>query len=245
MNGRRSPLAMLLLVGLVPVASGVPPEKKASPPAARGNAGPARHRMPRLLPGQLWITSVPAGLEVRVGKNPLDGKVLGRTPLLVAAADRPQFVTVALVREEYGAPLPPQLDLGDFTAETTHSGSRQEAGRQVDYLRAITYGVKPGRSTVIALFQPRSLPLSGVARLFPAGSNFEFEDGAATKLLMKQGVTAPDAAQAIGLLHRGGKVVARVGGSFVVAEVTAPGVVSVFDLASLLPAPRATPERTP
>lgn len=245
MNGRRSWLAMLLLVGFVPMASAVPPGKKASPPPARGKAAPVRQRMPRLLPGQLWITSVPTGLEVRVGKNPLDGKVLGRTPLLVAAADRPQFVTVSLSREEYGAPLPPQLDLGDFTAETTHSGTRQEAGVQVDYVRAITYAVKPGRSTVIALFQPRSLPLSGVARLFPAGSNFDFADAAATKLLVSQGVTRPDAGEAIGLLHRGGKVVVRVGGSFVVAEVTAPGVVEVIDLASVLAAPRPAPERKP
>jgi hypothetical protein len=40
----------------------------------------ARYGIPRLAPGQIWVSSVPVGLEVRVGKDPDAKPVLGRTP---------------------------------------------------------------------------------------------------------------------------------------------------------------------
>jgi hypothetical protein len=237
-NDRSSIAASLFLLGFAVAASGGAAEKR--PSSLPAKAPKVRYGIPRLAPGQLWVTSVPTGLEVRMGDNPVAGKVVGRTPVLVRYAEAPRFVTVVLLREEYGADLPPQMDLGDFTAKTTHSGVHQDAGKQVDFLRALTYEVKPGRQTVIALFQSRSLPLSKVARHFPPGSNFDFPDATAAKLLAERGVPTPVGKEAIDLLHRGGKVVVRTGQTVLVAEVTAPGVVQVFDLAAELAAPRPT-----
>ena len=232
-------VASLLFFGAALAASGAAPKRKPSSPPVKSPA--VRYGMPRLQPGQLWVTSVPTGLEVRIGESPVAGKVVGRTPVLVPAADAPKFVTVVLTREDYGEPLPPQMDLGDFTARTSHSGVHQEAGKEVDFLRGVTYEVKPGRQTVIALFQPRSLPLAGVSRHYPAGSNFPFPDATAARLLAEKGVAAPVGKEAIGLLHRGGKVVVPTARTVLVAEVTAPGVVEVFDLAGALAEPRSTP----
>lgn len=243
MKNRLALAASLLVLGCVAGAPAAPPDKK--PRSAPAKAPAVRYGIPRLRPGQLWVTSVPAGLEVRTGDNPAAGKVVGRTPVVIESADTRQFVTVVLMREEYGADLPPQGDLGDFTAKTSHSAVHQEGGKETDYMRAITYEVGPGRQTVIALFQPRSLPLSQVARLYPPGTNFDFPDAVAAKLLSEKGVAAPVVAEAIGLLHRGGKVVVRAGRNVLVAEVTAPGVVEVFDLAVLLAKPTPTPVRAP
>jgi hypothetical protein len=206
-----------------------------------------KYGIPRLAPGQLWVSSIPAGLEVRIGESPLSGKVVGRTPVVVDAADVGPFVTVTLLRKDYGADFPRQGDLADFSAKTSHSAVHQESGKEVDYLRAITYEVKlPARQTVIALFAPRSLPLSKAARLYPPGSSFSFADPDVSKLLAEKGVAAASIPEALGLLHRGGKVVLPAGRNWLVAEVTLPGVVEVIDLASLLSAPRTpAPERAP
>ena len=236
---RRLLVPILLLVSFVSPAPAAGPGKKQAP---------VKYGIPRLAPGQLWVSSIPAGLEVRVGESPLSGKVVGRTPVVVDAADVGPFVTVTLLRKDYSADLPPQGDLADFSAKTSHSAVHQAEGKEEDYLRAITYEVKfPARRTVIALFQPRSLPLSKVARLYPPGSSFSFSDPVVSKLLAEKGVASASIPEALGLLHRGGKVVLKAGArNLLVAEVTAAGVVEVINLASLLSAPRTpSPERTP
>lgn len=240
----RLPLAMVLVLAQFSWAApaSAAPGKKSGPPAARKKAPQVKHGVPSLAPGELWVASIPAGLEVRIGENPISGKVVGRTPVVVDAADVGAFVTVVLLKEEYGADLPHQIDLGDFTAKTTHSAVHQVAGKEEDWLRAITYEVKlPARPTVIALFQPRSLPLSRAARLFPPGSNFVFSDAAVSKRLVEKGVTASNVTEGLALLHRGGKLLLPAQGNWVVAEVTAPGVVEVRDLASALSQPGRAP----
>ncbi|MDQ5872343.1 MAG: hypothetical protein M3547_09090 [Acidobacteriota bacterium] len=56
------------------------------PAAPRRNAPAVKYGIPRLSPGQLWVSSIPAGLEVRIGKDPVSGRVVGRTPVVVKAA---------------------------------------------------------------------------------------------------------------------------------------------------------------
>lgn len=239
-QSRRWLAPLLLLLSFASPAPAAGPRKKAP-------ASPVKHGIPRLAPGQLWVSSIPAGLEVRIGDSPLSGKVVGRTPVVVAAADVGPLVTVTLLRKEYGADLPHQKELADFSAKSNHSAVNQVAGKEEDYLRAITYEVKlPARQTVIALFQSRFLPLSKVARLYPPGSNFPFSDSVVSKRLAEMGVDAKSIPEALGLLHRGGKVVLQAGTNWLVAEVTRPGVVEVIDLASLLSAlSKPSPERTP
>ena len=246
----RPSLALLLLLAFVSPAPAAAPGKKASAPPPKTKAPPVKYGIPRLAPGQLWVSSIPTGLEVRIGESPITGKVVGRTPVVVDAADVGPFVTVSLLRKEYGADLPHQRDLADFSARTNHSSALQVDGKQEDYLRAITYEVKlPARQTLIALFQPRSLPLSQAARLFPPGSNFAFSDAVVSKALAEKSVDAASIPEALALLHRGGKVFLDVGGrNWLVAEVTARNVVEVTDIADVLARQRTpipTPERKP
>ena len=234
-RNRLAPL-LLLVAFVTPLSAGGAPRKRA----------PVRYGIPRLAPGQLWISSVPVGLEVRSSESPISGKVIGRTPLVVEAADVGRFVTVSLLRKEYGADLPHQLDFADFSAKTNHSSVHQVDGKEVDYLRAVTYEVKPARQTLIALFQPRSLPLSKVARLYPPGSSFPFSDGAVSKRLTDYGVAKDSIPEALRLLHRGGKLAMAAGTNWLLVEVTRPGVVEMTDLASLhsgmsSPTPGPTP----
>jgi hypothetical protein len=235
---RRLLASLVLLLSFVSASTAAGQAKKAPT---------VKYGIPRLPPGQLWVSSIPAGLEVRIGESPVSGKVVGRTPVVVDAANVGRFVTVILFRKDYGADLPPQGDLGDFSAKTTHSSLNRVAGKDEDYLRAITYEVKlPARKTVIAIFAPRSLPLSQVARLYPPGSSFPFSDAVASRRLAEKGAAAKSIPEALGLLHRGGKVVLPAGQNWLVAEVTAPGVVEVIDLASVISAlPTPAPSRTP
>ena len=246
---RRSLASLLLLLAVVSPVPGVTPGKKPGAPPARTQAPPVKYGIPRLAPGQLWVSSIPAGLEVRIGENPIAGKVVGRTPVVVDAADAGPFVTVSLLRKEYGADLPHQMDFADFSARTNHSSVRQVDGKEEDYLRALTYEVRlPARQTVIALFQPRSLPLSKVARLYPPGSSFSFSDRVVSKLLAEKGVANESIPEALRFLHRGGKLSLPAGTNWLVAEVTSENVVEVTDLADVLARQRTpipTPERKP
>ncbi|MEO8349842.1 MAG: hypothetical protein ABI610_13095 [Acidobacteriota bacterium] len=217
-----------------------------TPAAPRSKAPAVKYGIPRVSPGQLWVSSIPAGLEVRIGKDPISGKVVGRTPVVVEAADVGRFVNVRLLKEDFGGTLPRQEDLGDFTARSTQSGTHRDGPTETDWFRGLTYEVNPKRQTVIALFQPRSLPLSSMARFYPPGSNFPFSDRAVSTRLAKKGAEARAIPEALRLLHRGGKVVLPAGSSWLVAEVTAPGVVDVIDLASVISAlSTPTPSRTP
>jgi hypothetical protein len=232
-------LAPLLL--LVTVASPAPAREPKKPKAPAVHYG-----FPRLAPGQLWVSSIPAGLPVRIGKNPISGKAVGRTPVVVAAADAGDSVTVVLEKENFGGSLPAQMDLGDFSAQSSHQGTHRDGSNETDWYRALTYEVQPKRATVIALFQPRSLPLSSMARFYPPGSNFSFSDRAVSKILAARGAEPRSIEEVLGLLHRGGKVLFPAGTNWIVAEVTAPGVVEVIDLASVLSRMRPSiPERAP
>lgn len=216
-------------------------------PATTGRKAPAmEYGIPRLSAGQLWVSSVPAGLEVRIGKDPVSGKVVGRTPVVVKAADVGRFVNVRLLKEDFAGALPRQEDLGDFSARSSQSGTHRDGSKDTDWFRGLTYEVHPKRQTVIALFQPRSLPLSSMARFYPPGSNFPFSNRAVSTRLAEKGAVATSIPEALGLLRRGGKVLLPAGQNWLVAEVTAPGVVEVIDLASVISAlPTPTPARTP
>lgn len=235
----RSLSPLFLLLALVSPSLAAAPKKKPAP---------VKYGIPRLAPGQLWVSSVPVGLEVRVGDGPQTGKVVGRTPVVINRADVGPHVTVLLLRKEYGAEFPSQRAFGDFFAKSNHSGVHVVDGKEEDYLRGLTYEVKlPARQTLIALFVPRSLPLSQAARLYPPGSNFPFSDAAVSKRLAGKGADAKSIPKALGLLHRGGKVILPAGSeNWIIAEVTAPGVVDVTDLASrIAELSKPTPSHTP
>jgi hypothetical protein len=204
-----------------------------APPAARPSSkSPAAHYgIPRLAPGQVWVSSVPVGLEVRVGEDP-KSKALGRTPLVLNRRDAGPLVMVTIQKKDYGGKLPSQLDLADFTVATTQSTviRDHETGSVEDVNRAVTYKVRlPEKQTVIALFQAKQLPLSDLARLYPPGSNFRFSDEIVRKSLEGRGVSPEFIRAGIPLLHRGGKIALPSKEGWLVVEATASGQIEVLD----------------
>lgn len=227
-----NPSAVWCLLSVFMVA----PTKAPSSLASARRSPPARYGIPRLAPGQIWVSSVPLGLEVRVGQDPIGKKVLGRTPLVVSARELGSFVTVSIQRKEYGGDLPSQTDLLDFTSKTNHSTIIRKDNVDEDVGRALTYEVRlPGKQTVIALFQPRNLPLTAIGRFYPPGRNFQFSDDAVRKMLASRGIPPDFILTGIRLLHRGGKVALPGRDGWLVAEATASGQVTVADVASMRP----------
>ena len=203
-----------------PAATGTP----AKPANAR--AVPLRRGIPKLAPGQVWISSIPVGLEVRQGDRPMTGKVLGRTPIVVDTPVRPAHLTVVLPTKEGGGALPSQAELIDFTAHVTHS---TQLGKE-DLSRAITYRFETGsRPTAIALFQSRNASLSDWAKQYPRGINFRFADGDVRKELAAKRVPAGFVALGIELLHRGGKIALPAANGWIIAQVTPTGRVEIAD----------------
>jgi hypothetical protein len=216
----RALLPVLLLLPLKAPASG-----RSSSKSPSGNYG-----IPRLAPGQVWISSVPVGLEVRSGENPRAKNVLGRTPIVLNGRDVGRSVTVSILKKEYGGELPDQISLIDFSSKTTHSIGEQSGTKVEDLGRAITYELHlPGKQTVIALFQSRDASLSEVARLYPPGSNFRFSDAVVGKRLAQKGVPPEYVRTGIRLLHRGGKVALPGGRGWLIAEVTPSGQVELLE----------------
>ena len=193
---------------------------------------------PRLAPGQLWVSSVPVGLEVHAGDSPMPQKVLGRTPLVLNARDVNRYVTVTIQKKEFGRELPNLMGFLDFSSRATHSNIWQgenEKGEKVeeDRSRAITYDVRlPDKPTIIALFSTKEQTPVDLDRLYPTGSNFRFSDQALQRRLTKKGVPADFIASGIQLLHRGGKVALPGPQGWVapvIAEVTYSGSVVLLD----------------
>ncbi len=186
--------------------------------------------IPRLAPSQLWVTSIPVGLEVRLGEDP-KAKAVGRTPLVLKASEATRYVTVTLRKSEAAGKLPTQLDLADFTSARTHSTAHKDerTGKIDDLDRSLTYRVRPEKPTVIALFQTKHLPLPEVERLYPTGSNFRFSDDLIRASLVGRGVSPEFVRAGISLLHRGGKVAVPSKEGWLVLEVTPSGMVEVID----------------
>lgn len=217
----RALLPVLLLLPLKAPASARPLSKSPS----------AHYGIPRLAPGQLWVSSVPVGLEVRLGEDP-KGKAIGRTPLVLNAREASSYVTVNIQKNESAGKLPNQLDLADFTVERTHSTALRDerTGKVEDVDRSVTYKVRlPEKHTVIALFQTKQLPLSDLVRLYPPGSNFRFSDEIVRKSLEGRGVSPEFIRAGIPLLHRGGKIALPSSQGWLVLEATASGQVELID----------------
>jgi len=221
--------AVLCLLSIFLVA----PTKAPTPVASARKSAPARYGIPRLAPGQVWVTSVPVGLEVRVGEDPRS-KAVGRTPLVLKAGQAGSFVTVTIQKTEAGGKLPTQLDLADFTAEKTGSTAIRDeiTGKVEDVDRSITYKVRPDKPTVIALFQTKRLANADLARLYPPGSNFPFSDEIIRASLKGRGVSPELIRAAIPLLHRGGKIAVSSKDGWLVLEATPSGMVEVIDESS-------------
>jgi hypothetical protein len=213
---RKSHAASVILLCVTTAALAAPKKQSAAP----------RYGVPKLRPGQLWISSVPIGLEVYPGAK-TEGKPVGRTPLILDAKSVGPQVTVVLRKEKDGAALPDQTDFIDFTSETNHSMWIRDAGVDTDVGRGLTYRVDPQRQTLIALFQSRSGNLTDWARQYPPGRNFSFGEKAARNDLAKRGVPALYVDLAIDLLHRGGKVALPARDGWIVAQVMPSGSVTV------------------
>jgi hypothetical protein len=214
-------LAPVLLLGAF---HGPTPTRPAKP-------GAPRYGIPRLAPGQLWVSSVPVGLEVRLAEDPR-GKVIGRTPLVVDARQAGSYVTVTIQKKDFGGKVPLQLDLADLTTAKTHSaGIQDEHTGKVEYADcSLTYRIRlPEKQTVIALFQTKHLPLPELERLYPPGSNFRFSDEIVRASLVGRGVSREFIRAGIPLLHRGGKVAVPGKEGWLVLEVTPSGMVEVID----------------
>jgi hypothetical protein len=199
--------------------------------ASARKSPPVRYGIPRLAPGQIWVSSVPVGLEVRVGEDPR-GKAIGRTPLVLKAGEAGPYVTVTIQRNESAGKLPHQLDLADFTAARTHSTAvkDEKTGKVEEVDRSITYKVRlPEKQTIIALFQTKHLALPDLARLYPSGSNFRFSDEIIRASLAQRGVSPEFIRAGIPLLHRGGKIALPSGKDWLVLEATASGQVELID----------------
>ena len=217
--GRCLLLALLLLPLATPTSVGL----------ARKRA-PVRYGIPKLAPGQIWVSSVPPGLEVRAGEDPMTKKVIGRTPIVLKAKDVGAYVIVSITKKEWGAELPDQIELLDISAKSTHSSLLDFGTYQQDVSRSLSFRVPlPPKNSVIALFQTRPLSLKQVERLYPRGSNFQFAHEPIEKKLAAKGVP-PDFIQAgIRLLERGGKVALPGARGWLVAEVTSSGDVEVVE----------------
>jgi hypothetical protein len=186
-----------------------------------------RYGIPKLGPGELWVSSVPVGLEVWIGEYP-KGKSVGRTPLVLRASDVGSQVTVVLQKSEFDGELPIQFDFVDYTALTTHS--TKDALSDTDMSRGLTYRVDSAKKPiVIALFQPRSDPLSDWARRYPPGSNFRFSENPVRRDLGARGVRDEYVRLGVELLHRGGKVALPGSKGWLIAEVTTDRQVLVHD----------------
>jgi hypothetical protein len=189
------------------------------------SSGP-KYGIPKLKPGQLWVSSVPVGLEVYIGKRQV-GKPAGRTPLLLPSARKVSDVTVVLPKPKDGE-LPGQFDFADYTAATTTAKTHVEGQVTVDVSRALTYAVDAGKKpTLIALFQSKSASLSDWARRYPPGSNFRFPEDRTRRDLVARGVPPDFVDLGIQLLQKGGKVSLPTGKGWIVAEVTVSGEVSI------------------
>lgn len=225
----RALFAVLLLLPVKAPTSAAGPRTKSPTP---------RYGIPQLSSGQLWVSSVPVGLEVHSGDSPMAQKVLGRTPLVLNARDVQRYVTVTIQKAEYGRALPNMMAFLDFSARATHSNVWQgenASGEKVeeDRSRAITYDVRlPEKRTIIALLQTREHTPSDLDRLYPPGYNFQFSDQALRKRLGQKGVPPDFIASGIQLLHRGGKVVlptAQGWQGLLIAEVISSGRVELLD----------------
>lgn len=224
----RALFPVLLLLPLAAPTSACPRTESPTP----------RYGIQRLAPGQLWVSSVPVGLEVHSGDSPMPQKVLGRTPLVLNARDVDRYVTVTIPKEKFGRELPNLMAFLDFSARATHSNvfqGQNDRGEKVeeDRSRAITYDVRlPEKQTIIALFQTKEHTPSDLDRLYPPGSNFQFSDEALRRRLAQKGVPPDLISSGIRLLHRGGKI-ALPGPQgwlgWLIAEVTSSGRVELLD----------------
>lgn len=218
---RRNLVGAIFFGFLSTIALSAVPEKRS----------PSRYGVPKLRPGELWVSSIPVGLEVRVGEFP-KGKAIGRTPLVLKASDVGQYVTVTLSKAEAGGNLPDQMKLADFTYARTHTNGWKEehTGRIVELDRAITYKVRlPMKQTVIALFQAKDVPIRDLARLYPPGLNFRFSDEIVRKSLEQRGVSREIIRTGMPLLHRGGKIAVPSKEGWLVVEAGASDLVELFD----------------
>lgn len=224
--------AAVAALGLTVAIAGAAPPKKAAQP---------RYGFPPLRAGQFWVTSVPVGVEVYAGPA-VKGKPLGRTPLLLTSKQVGTHLTFNIVPSEYGGNLPHQLELIEPSAQNTHSLSISFPDHEEDRSRGITYKVDPSkRRTLIALFQSRSGTLSDWARRYPPGVNFRFRDEPVKADLASLGVPSIYLADAIRLLHRGGKIALPARDGWVAAEVTPSGQVEVTPRRSASPTKSSAP----
>ena len=170
-------------------------------------------------PGELWVTSVPAGAEVYVQSYNPDyipshatdpAAYRGKTPLRLELPAGSYWVEFALNAEVFEKFFPPPYDDVQFEQD----GAASEAlffrpftpGERRRVLRYYLVEKQPQQGqTLIALFHPRGEPAERAAFLYPLQEDYQFAQDEVMQLL--QQLQLPPQAQEtfVLLLRRGGK----------------------------------------
>ncbi len=162
-----------------------------------------------LKPDQLWVSSVPIGLDIEINKG--SEKILkNKTPIIVKL--EPGRYSIRVIGDKaigtfertFGiiSDRPKDQPKGDLIAL-----EKKEGG--VGIFLGLPYELEKIADkpiTLIALFQPRNKSLDELDSVFPKGDNFKFDEVAIKKVLSEKGVPGQDIPKALSLLKRGGKL---------------------------------------
>jgi len=180
-------------------------------------------RMPdNLRPNQIWVSSVPVGLNFSVISGSRTIRK-GRTPLMIELD--PGLYTIRVegnrisLKDKHSTLSPSGeekkkmineilciTDTNKWEVRDVFSTSGDDRVLYLEY-RVKKEGDKP--LSLIALCQPTDKKIEALDSFFPKGNNFNFEEVALTKNLVEKGISETDIEKILSLLRRGGKIALR------------------------------------
>jgi hypothetical protein len=178
-----------------------------------------------LKPSQLWVSSVPVGLDVEIYKGSKEIFLKGQTPITVELEPGRYVIEVignrarGTFERSFGiiSDRPKDRPNGDVIAR-----EKKEGGLEIFLgLPFEVEKVADKPMTLIVLFQPRVKSLDELDSLFPESDNFVFDEVAIKKILSEKGVLEQDIPKALSLLRRGGKLFLEGKGYTFIIEITA------------------------
>lgn len=172
------------------------------------------YRIPELKPDEVWISSLPIGLDVgkfRVSEsdlrrfglqvlpfNPVAAVApvnhIGTTPLTISLEPGRYFISIAipdslvsvLFDSSSNLILDKQLGISEFSTPTFTIKPYSEDVQTGRY--AIVYGIVKEHeqsAIILSLFQPFDVPLQDLYNYYPSGNNFAFSDNSLKAALEK------------------------------------------------------------
>jgi hypothetical protein len=215
-------------------ASETTPEEIAEETTAEQEAVPEKPKsgFPELGEDEMWVSSVPTGLDVYVGSDTETliepGNIIGTTPLIFKRTEEHKFVAVA--PEDIDAqwadklidPHPEKLERTTadiFASSVTYKIVEDEGERRL--IIAFVYDLeKLDRNTLISLFQWSKDPLSTYEDIFPKEETFRFDEETMRMALSNLGITdEATVSKAMEYLRRGGKVAVNREDDFITIEL--------------------------